>query len=375
MKLLRIFIFLFVIIPTGIMADPTQIRVAILDNLQSQKLSSINYEDHYLEGVELAVFSAKEKGINLQYKYFKYGKEPLDIFTEIPKVKAWKPDFIIGPRSSDKFLLLKNYFNDVAVLSPLATAEEVYSVPGNFYSLSSSDGEISKAITQFIYKKFPDTRKIFVIAAIDCKSCYAIQKNIFSFYKSSRQKTKIVKEQFISTDVQTMDIAKMVAGFKSGDIIIIPDPASVSAILLARIVDYLKQPEINFIGADGWGSAKIYVGKIKPILPFNAYHLTQWSLSSKTKDVENFKKLYYEKFSAIPQGSISYTSYTAAMMGVNAYVSRHDNTKDVKEEILKSIKQMVKTNPNKYRARPYVFYKLENSGEQVVTSINPNITN
>src|SRR5260221_13797463 len=125
MKLLRAFILLLWIIPLVVMADPPQIRVAILDNLQSQKFSSINYENHYLEGIELAAFSAKEKGINLQYKYFHYGKEPLDILTEIPKVKAWDPDFIIGPRASDKFLLLKNYFNNVVVLSPLATAEEV----------------------------------------------------------------------------------------------------------------------------------------------------------------------------------------------------------------------------------------------------------
>lgn len=235
------------------MASSTEVRVAILDNLQSQEFSSINYENNYLEGVKLAAFSAKEKGINLQYKYFKYGKRPLDILTEIPKVKAWNPDFIIGPRASDKFLLLKNYFNNVALISPLATAEDVYNLPDNFYTLSSSDKAIVKAITQFIHEKFPNTKKIFIIAAIDCKSCYAVQKNVSLFYKKINQKTEIVEKQFISTDVQSVNVANMVTGYKPGDIIIIPNLSSVAAILLERIVDYIKQPGITFIGTDGWG--------------------------------------------------------------------------------------------------------------------------
>ena len=123
------------------------------------------------------------------------------------------------------------------------------------------------------------------------------------------------------------------------------------------------------------GSADVsFVGKIKPILPFNAYHLSQWSLYLKTKEVENFKKLYYKKFSTIPHDSISYTAYTTAMAGINAYLAMHDNS-SVREKILKSIKLIVTNNPDKYRSRPYVFYELNKSGERFVESINPTLTN
>lgn len=112
---------------------------------------------------------------------------------------------------------------------------------------------------------------------------------------------------------------------------------------------------------------------MKPTLPFNAYHLSQWSLNLETKDIKNFEKLYYKKFLRIPQDSISYTSYTAVMMGVNAYLTSHDNNIDIKEKILKNIRKININQPNKYRSRPYVFYKIEDTGELFVGSINLNI--
>lgn len=117
-------------------AQPQSIKVAVLENLKFEKLSTDKYANDYMDGLLTAVDAAKKDGYAVEIQTFFYGKEPLAILKQIPEVKAWQPDIIIGPRSSSLFLMLKDQFSDVLVLSPFATATEVAALPDNFYSMT-----------------------------------------------------------------------------------------------------------------------------------------------------------------------------------------------------------------------------------------------
>ena len=104
-------------------ASSDNIKVAILDNFHSEILPSEQYGNYYLQGISIAADSAlKDNHIHVVYKNFTYGTNPLGILQSLSAIKEWHPDLIIGPRSSNQFLLLKNQLNNILVISPYATA-------------------------------------------------------------------------------------------------------------------------------------------------------------------------------------------------------------------------------------------------------------
>jgi L-lysine exporter family protein LysE/ArgO len=106
------------------------VRIAILDNLKSEKLASERYVEEYLRGINLAVREAGKTKIALEPKLFLYDSKPLEILAMLPEVLAWHPDVIIGPRSSDQFMLLKDRLSNIAVISPAAAELGLYATLG-----------------------------------------------------------------------------------------------------------------------------------------------------------------------------------------------------------------------------------------------------
>lgn len=346
---------LFLILLPEISWSMETIKIAILDNLRSEKLSSVIYENDYLSGVDTAFLAAKSQGINIDYKYFKYERGKLDILTKLTELKAWKPDYIIGPRSSDSFLLLKPYFNDIMIVSPLASANAVADLPSNFYSFILPDPYISRVIEKFIQKNYPQTNHIYIVSAADCKSCYDIGKNFFNIYQRSHSSIKVIYRTFLTENVDKINVTSLVPGLKVGDIVITPNVSYISGVLIARIVNHFKIPNLVFIGADGWSTAEVgYVGKMPTDVPFLAYRLSQWSLDSNTRKVNHFEKLYYEKFGKIPRNTISYATFNAVMSAVTAYASAKKNGTP-KEKILSDFYQ---TAPQ-FCSKQFAIYKFE----------------
>ena len=349
--------------PNILLAENTEkLKIAILDNLTSQKLSSTYYENEYLAGIKTAVLAAKNTGINIEYRYFKYEKGPLDILKVIREVEVWDPDYIIGPRFSDKFLLLKPYFNNVMVISPLGSAKIIKKMPENFYSLSMSDNYVANVIEKIISKKLKYKNKIYIFPAKDCKSCYEIAKDIKDDYKNLHPTVDVIENDFFSDNVENINISTLVKGFQRGDIIVVPNISYVSGILIARIVNYLKIPNIIFIGADGWAASKVaYVGKIKTDTNFIAYHLSGWPLIIKSTELIKFKKLYHTIFNHDSIDNISFISYQAAMAGVDSY-SKTKEKCPAKEKILHNFKLI----RNKYHSKVFAVYKLDTDNEKIV---------
>lgn len=122
------------------------IKIAIIDNFKYQKYVTTKYKKYYLNGLNLALNQAKSDGLLTTYKIFQYNQDPLSIINIIPDVIKWNPDVIIGPRDSNKFLMLPLYIKDVLTVSPFATSPAVSKMPRNFFSVTLSDSFEARAM-------------------------------------------------------------------------------------------------------------------------------------------------------------------------------------------------------------------------------------
>lgn len=344
---------------------PTTIKIAILDNLLNEKLSSDNYIDYYLSGIKAAKEYTKKQGINIQYRAFFYDRTPLAIIKMFPKVKAWHPDLIIGPRDSDNFLLLRGYFNHILVLSPYATAVDVTQMPNNFYSLTPSDFSASSAMLNLIEKYFPD-KGVFSVSEIDCKSCANITKLIIQAYEKHHPGSKIISSNFIGDEAESLNINKLMKGYQRGQIILLPNRSVSSGILMMRITDFLKQKNTVFIGGDGWGSWKSGApGRFKASGNYTGFRVIPWSLEMESKRLKQFKIFYIKQYHTLPPDHITYIIFTTILSVIEALKGDVKVSPiNMKQKILHSYKEALIKDANWFRPKYYAIYKVGMQGEQ-----------
>lgn len=359
--MIRLLFVSFILLGSNLFAkENSPIKLAILDNLQSQKLSSQKYEQDYLEGLNLALERAEKKGIKFEHKNFFYnGKVDLSILEQIEKVKAWKPDIVIGPRSSNKFLVLEKHFKGVLVLSPLATASEVSKMPDNFYSISLPNEYGAIAMANLINRDF-EGKTLFKI--IEADYSYSVD---FAKQLENNLGRSIPGTQYLRNDVEKIGIEKLLNGYKKGSLIVLPNSSYASGVLMGRISDFLKKRDIVFLGGDSWGSWKAsYTGKVKSKFNYIGYRMSPWTLEGKSKDILVFKKDFQKKFKKEPTGTISYIAYQT----LNSITDVLKNKKGGydREGILKSYQKTLNKNPNWYRPVEYAVFKLNQNGEEFV---------
>lgn len=343
------------------------IKIAILDNLQSQKLSSVNYVVNYLNGIKLAQKAAKTKGINIDYEYFPYNRDPLDILNQINKVKGYNPDIIIGPRFSDKFLLLKDYFSDTLVVSPLATAKQVYSLPTNFYTMTLPDKYAVEATNSFLYKYFPHPKHVFLFTTVDCISCVEISNIFLTSYNTLEPNTKINNYKFLADHVEEIDANKFLVDYESGDLIFTPNISYSSSVVISKATNFLARNNVIIIGGDQWGPADVsYVGKIKTPYDFQAYKIIPWSINEQSIYGKLFRDTYIDTFNKNPSSLISLITFETVMKIIEFADPKQKNQR---KAILKNFvvtKKMVRNNT-------YSVYRVSKDNETLIDSISINV--
>jgi ABC-type branched-subunit amino acid transport system substrate-binding protein len=225
---------MFVLTLTQQKAMAKAIRVAVLDNLRSEQLSSERYAVEYLRGLELGVQEAKRQGVEFSVRKFFFDKKPGDVFDKISQIETWKPDVVLGPRSSDYMLLLRKNFSNTLVVSPSATAELVASLPENFYSFAPPNSESIGHLVDFVKKTFPN-RSVFQLVQIDCSNCkdFAAQ-----FVKASSLRGVNIRNDstatYLSSTADSFNIKEQLASYKSGDIVLLPNNSYSSGIVMGR---------------------------------------------------------------------------------------------------------------------------------------------
>lgn len=342
------------------------IRVGVLDSFSYQNYVTTKYKRYYMQGLKLASLYAAEKGVTLEIKEFKYKQEGLSIIKAVDDLNKWKPDVILGPRDSNKFLLLKKYIHKTLALSPFATSVEIRKMGANFHSMTRLDDISAEVYSNFMDKLYPNNN-IYIIIEADCKSCNDVGKNLEKI-KSSKSKVKY----YLKANAANEDIRKLLDGYTNGDIIVLPNTAHSSAVLMVRITNYLKKNTV-FLGGDGWGSwGDTEVGKLKATYPYEAYHISPWALEIKSYDTDTFKKKYQDFFHKPAENKLSFIIYQTVISFVDAYESKHQKCHDnnIKEILLCSYGEALNENKNWYKANQYAVFKIVNNKNLIFSVIN-----
>lgn len=348
-----------------VFAQPKSIKVAVLENLKFEKLSTDKYANDYMDGLLTAVDAAKLDGYNIEIQTFFYDKEPLSILKKVPDVKAWNPDIIIGPRSSSLFLMLKDQFSDILVLSPFATATEVSSMPDNFYSMTLPNEYFTQAVVNIVRDRFPKSA-VAPIGEVDCKNCTDF---ITAFTDAAETSNLIVRPPttFLNKNAESAAPDELLANYKKGDVILLPNTSYTSGTLVGRISDYLKDNSIVFVGGDGWGDwTSSYVGKVKSSFTYSAYRATPWSLDATDARAKQFRDEFKKYRKAEPSGAVSLLSYStlAAALKALAHNNHASTSTSMRIQILEAFKVARRQDKNYDRPIKYAVYKVNQSGER-----------
>ena len=323
----RSFLF-FTFLITSCSAHGTEIKVAVLDSLQSQKLASEKYQKNYFTGLELANVYGKKHGVQLKTQYFEYGKGDLDVLTKADEVKKWNPDIVIGPRSSGKFLMLKDKFNDVMVVSPLATSSEVASLPKNFYSITPSNADSAVVMSSYIKKNLKN-KDVISFTELDCKSCVDYTKTL-----AADKSLHFRVQSLLSSEIESISPEKIIHVIKSGELILLSATSYAAGVLLSKIVNADPNITRTFLGTDEWGSFKAsYVGKVPMQGDFVAYRLVPWSLSINTKDMLLFRDLS-KNLREVEIDEISFVSFSLGKSIIDSYIKGKSKKLNTKEALL-----------------------------------------
>lgn len=345
-------------------AQPQTIKVAVLENLKFEKLSTDKYANDYMDGLLTAVDAAKKMGYTITIQPFFYDKEPLAILKKVPDVKAWHPDIVIGPRSSSLFLMLKDQFTDVLVLSPFATATEVVALPDNFYSMTLPNEYFTQAVINIVRDRFPASA-VAPIGEVDCKNC----TDFISAFAAAAPGSKLVVRPtttFLNKNAETVPPTELLTNYKKGDVILLPNTSYTSGTLVGRLSDHLMDNAIAFIGGDGWGDwSSSYVGKVKSAFSYSAYRATPWSLDSTDSPTKTFHDTFKKHRKTDATGAASLLSYATLMSAVEAlHNSESKKEASVRTRILNAFKAARNKDKNYGRPTKYAVYKVTQSGER-----------
>ncbi|MBV9576775.1 MAG: hypothetical protein JO149_09150, partial [Gammaproteobacteria bacterium] len=320
---------------------------------------------------ETAKTVSKKNNIKIIYKPFFYGTDPLAILNEIPKVNAWHPDIILGPHYSNQFLLLRNYFKDILVLSSYASDKAINDLPSNFHSISPSDDTTVKAMSDFIKKKFTNNN-ILIINRIDCKDCNDISTLFKKMYNASNSNIQIKQNNFLGESDKLTNVEKLLTGYQKNDLIVILAVNLYNYTdLILKITTTLKNKNPTFISlVDNWGTPETGLSiSNKMKLPFRAYLINPLLFNLKSKTFRKFNQTYFDLYGTYPNENVSYTTFRTLMSAVKAIknCNIHNKNHDMRIKINECYQNNLRNNPNWFRPNVYGAYLLNaNSGKLII---------
>lgn len=346
----------------------THLKIALLDNFTLEKYAAL-YKDSYYAGIETAILAAKKNHISIQFKNFTYDNDPLGVLNAIPSVKSWHPDAIIGPHYSNQFLLLRNHFKNVLVLSPYATDEALSSMPSNFYSLALPDKYMAKINYLFIKKYFPN-RNVYNISQLDCKDCIDTTKNLDAIYADKHEINLVKDSVYLGNHINAIDIKKILRGYQKNNVIVLQPLNDLAAnTLIVRITQFLKDNNLVFIyNVDNWGNSKnlqsiVDNAHIKPRI----FRIVPWIINPKSCSYQTFVKYYLERFHKNPSDAVSYMTYRCVMSIIVALEKFPTDTQsNTQKSVLDSYSNALKKDRNWYRITQYAIFRHKNKRDVLI---------
>jgi hypothetical protein len=223
------------------------LRLGVFDNPQpdpSRNVSTEQFVDSYLEGINTGITVAASKGINIIEKNFFHANNLASIIEQAADIKAWKPDAIMGLSTSNDFLMSKAFFGDEIILSLSATDQALNQLPTNFYSLGIPDTQAVNAIINFIHQKYPHAN-LFITTAAESKESVDFADLLSKSYTSKFSDKSVIERKFLTDDMKTISFSKFMAGYKQGDVIVVMSIGYDSAIELMNKIGIYSAPSFR----------------------------------------------------------------------------------------------------------------------------------
>ena len=337
------------------------IKIAILDNpvlFARHNSVSENLQKAYMQGINTAVEAGKEKGYDIQYKTFFYGNNLLDIINKISDVKKWNPDVIVGLHSSNQFLITRNYFTDIVVISLFATDKNIKNIPPNFYSLGVADQIAIEPIPKFISDFFPK-RNIFIAIEADSKESADLAELFKLLIMQKNMSISISESKFLHDEVDTLDIKDFMSGYKKGDIILVlAGNYYQTAELMGKISAYLYPYKPDFVvTVDNWGNEKV---PTENVFPYKAYRVTPYTVGPNTPNYRDFYDAFVKINHIKPENLVSHITFNAIDSIIEAleqYPPKKNYT--MRENIVQSYQEAFSKNSSWFKSnRDYIYLML-----------------
>jgi hypothetical protein len=344
----------------------SSIKVAVLDNPLA-KWTSEKYRQYYLNGLNIAQIEANKLGITYEYKVFSYKEPAINIFSVVQDVKKWHPDIVIGPCASEHFLLLKEVFNSILVLSPYASATDVYKLPNNFYTLAVPAEFSANKTFKYMQKLKP--KHIYVFTDLECKACTDF---INSLYRdSSKVKIKTIRVDFINSNLvlNQINYKNILRNYApSSDIVILNCTGYGAGVLMGNISNIIKK-YVTYIGGDSWGTYKDWsVAKIDTPYPYRALRITPMVVDLNSLSVKYFIKLYKKQYQESPD-TIAYVMYNTLVSVTHALQKYNCHLIKNSDDVLCSYRSAILKNPRWHRPVVHEVYQITKTKELFITGI------
>lgn len=322
------------------------------------------YEKAYLAGIEVATHVAKRYNINIQFKPFFYGNGSLDVLGEVRKIQEWGADLVIGPSSSDQFMLLKNYFLDRMVISSYASGEMLKNLPKNFYSVFLTDNSVMMLLSRYIDKKFPQ-KNIYIISLADCKQCIDASQLFKKKLQSFNTEKKIIEKKTIIENIDFVDSKKLMDGHENDVILILNNTFYSYKLLIEHITANIPNKHMIFFSdEDNWGSEMSNIYNKKE-MNYESYRIGPLLTNSTNPNYQKFSKAYFKIYHVKPTDAISYMTYIttiSAIEALNKYPSQNKN-ENMRNKLLHSYLKALAHNSEWFKVKDYGVYLLTPHGE------------
>jgi len=219
--------------------------------------SSERFQREYESAISLAKkLTSKELekcGYRLEEKTFFYnasdGIESLEKAKQAESSGAW---LLVGPRRSNHYILLAKGASSTPSVSTMASSDEIDSLGSLHLTIAPMNRQMAKVAAQEAKKRFPKTPTYISVVSEDCVTCVDFASHFETISKTLG--IKQLKEVRISGETPSLiDAAQAVKELKPS-FVLLPNYSKVSAQAMSAI--YKADPNILFIGGDGWGDSK-----------------------------------------------------------------------------------------------------------------------
>jgi putative transport protein len=281
-----------------------------------------------MEGYKLAEVDIARNGSSAEIRYFDIGTDHPNLVEYMKnEVLSWGPDIIVGPYSSDGAISLASILEstNIPLLIPTATFDRLTNNPkSKVYRLASTAGFMATTTKEYISKNYKtwESKKIVILAEKSAFSEGAIKAFLAAKGEVDLPEMEVVEYQQGQLD----DVLNK---FEWDHSVVVS--ITRSELDCQKIVDGAQGKSILIGFSSGYltPSFKKYIEKTKPEL----YIITPWQDDAENPAIkrfkEDFKRKYYNAFSAAEPQYHSVQAYSALVVANEALVTSRKTQADV----------------------------------------------